>query len=403
MMRWAALPITDRRWAAPLSAVALGFGLFVGVAIGPGATGTFATGATQVVEIPGFGGAAEGGGGEEAGSGLAGGGSGLEPSGGEAGASLTEESTFAEAQPTFTPPQGGESPKRAQEPPDAGAEPAPQEPEPEAPQLAGVVVHVNSAAGSYTVAEEGGIMSAVHAGKLPAPGAKVEVPIETLANGTLAEAGKRSSSGTNKRASLAGIVTFVDPTPTAPAYAVSNRGASVLVHIHPDPSGAPPILPVLGAYAAVGVDVESPPPPMPVPVPAPTAPACAPDPTKSIPNPIQSRGVVWQRTLSAAGTPYTHSDFEGIVAAVCAETGQLLISADDLRESGHDLLLTAPPAIDLAKVEIGESIAAAADIGADGAFTLTGLASDEHSKGADDEGAAQGDLVPTKSDKGASR
>src|SRR5262245_25747656 len=46
-----ALVVTDRRWAAPLSALALGLGVFVGVAIGPGAAGTFATG-SQVVEIP---------------------------------------------------------------------------------------------------------------------------------------------------------------------------------------------------------------------------------------------------------------------------------------------------------------------------------------------------------------
>ena len=39
-LRWAALPIVDRRWTAPMSAVALGFGLFVGVAIGPGTEGS---------------------------------------------------------------------------------------------------------------------------------------------------------------------------------------------------------------------------------------------------------------------------------------------------------------------------------------------------------------------------
>ena len=38
-LRWAALPMIDRRWTAPMSAVALGFGLFVGVAIGPGTRG----------------------------------------------------------------------------------------------------------------------------------------------------------------------------------------------------------------------------------------------------------------------------------------------------------------------------------------------------------------------------
>ena len=52
LLRWAALPVTNRRWAAPLAALALGFGLFAGVAIGPGATGTLATGAPQVIELP---------------------------------------------------------------------------------------------------------------------------------------------------------------------------------------------------------------------------------------------------------------------------------------------------------------------------------------------------------------
>jgi hypothetical protein len=51
VLRWVALPVTNRRWAAPLSALALGFGLFVGVAIGPSAAGTLATGA-QIIEIP---------------------------------------------------------------------------------------------------------------------------------------------------------------------------------------------------------------------------------------------------------------------------------------------------------------------------------------------------------------
>jgi hypothetical protein len=61
LLRWAALPVTDRRWAAPLAAVALGFGLFAGVAIGPGTAGTFATGAAQIIEIPGLGGGTDAG------------------------------------------------------------------------------------------------------------------------------------------------------------------------------------------------------------------------------------------------------------------------------------------------------------------------------------------------------
>ena len=51
ILRSFSLVVTDRRWAAPLSAMALGFGLFVGVAIGPDAAGTMA-GTPLVVELP---------------------------------------------------------------------------------------------------------------------------------------------------------------------------------------------------------------------------------------------------------------------------------------------------------------------------------------------------------------
>ena len=70
--RAASLAVTDRRWAAPL-AVALGFGLFLGVAIGPGAAGTLATGGPLIqVEVPSSSGGSEevvtGGGGGPGGS-----------------------------------------------------------------------------------------------------------------------------------------------------------------------------------------------------------------------------------------------------------------------------------------------------------------------------------------------
>lgn len=376
LMRWAALPITDRRWAAPLSAVALGFGLFVGVAIGPGAAGTFAGGA-QVIEIP-----RSGGGDEEttAGEGAGGAAAGASPETALGGGALLTEPALEEPQPTLTPLGGGESRMRETESPQEGTEPAaPKEGEgeagPEAPQLAGTVVHINLAAGSYTVAEEGGILSAVHAGKLPAPGTEVEVPIRTLANGTLAEAGKRKKTSAADSATLAGIVTFVNPDPAAPAYTVSNHGVSLLVRVHPDPGGAPATLPTLGAYATVVAEIEK-------------------------PQPGVTAGGLWQSTLASGGAPFTHGDLEGIVAAFDPVTAQLSISADDVRAGGQDLLLTVPPAIDASKVAVGESVLAGIDIAADGGLVLTGLASDEHTKGADDEGATQGDLVATKSEKG---
>ena len=51
-LRWAALPVIDRRWTAPMAAIALGFGLFVGVAIGPGTQGSLGTTKPMVVQVP---------------------------------------------------------------------------------------------------------------------------------------------------------------------------------------------------------------------------------------------------------------------------------------------------------------------------------------------------------------
>ena len=403
MLRWAALPVTDRRWGATLSAVALGFGLFVGVALSPGASGGLASGAPQIVEMPPL---LAGGGGEE----VEGEGEGEEVVEGEAAPEYEEPTSSApapspmatSAESAAPPPSGEGSAAKEEEAGGAPQEEAEEEPapEPESPDLAGVVVHVNPAAGSYTVVEEGGLMTAVHTAKPPAAGARIEVPIRTLANGTLAEGGRRKAKGTVKKTTLAGIVTFVDATPSDPAYAVSNRGVSLLVHVRPDPAGAAPKLPELGAYASVAVEIEAPTPPVPAPEssPAPAA-GCQPDPTQAAAPAIVPRGVLWQSTISSGGAPFTSSAFEGIVAGVCAETGQVLISADDTRESGRDLLFTVPAGIKTTKIKIGESVLVNAAIAADGSLSLTGLASDELVKGADDAALAQGDLVPAKGAK----
>ena len=175
----------------------------------------------------------------------------------------------------------------------------------------------------------------------------------------------RRKTGSKKKATLAGIVTYVGADPAAPAYTVSNRGASLLIHVAPEASGAMPPLPALGAYATVTAGLDP-------------------------------AGLLWQQQLSGGGAPFTHADFEGIVAAVEPETAHLLISADDRGESGQNLTFTVPAGIDASKLAASDSVLASADIGADGSLTLTGLASDERLKGAEDEKATQGDLVPEK-------
>lgn len=396
LLRWAALPVTNRRWGAPLCAIALGFGLFVGVAIGPNAAGTLATAPFQVIEMPPLGG------GEEAEAPLS-----EEP----LATSSTGDGDFGgEAESSvFAPVESVEEEPLApvEEGPSSGPAPAAtekEEAEPEEPELVGTVVHVNPAAGSYTVAEAGGVMSAVHAGRLPAVGTAVEVPIQTLANGTLAEAGKRAKTGNEKRAKLAGIVTFVVADAAAPAYVVSNRGTSVLVRVDPDPTGVLPSLPALGAFVTATVEIAPPAPAlMPTPPPpaevASTIPAtCAPDLTLPPLAPVAAKGSLWQRSISAPGAPFTHAELSGIVIAVCPQTAQLLLSADGIGESAGDRLLAVPAELDVSGLTVGDSAILAVDIAADGALTLTGLAGDERLKGADDAKATQGDLVPDKSE-----
>lgn len=397
LLQWAALPVTDRRWAAPMAAVALGFGLFVGVAIGPGTSGTLAGGVPQVIAVAGFGGEDEG---EAEESGFEEEGEGGFEEGSEEEPEASESSfEFGEEEEPFEEAESSEEEATTPAKPEKEDEAEPEEEE--LLTLSGTVVHVNPAAGSYTVAESSGALSAVHAKALPQPGAKLSVGVRTLANGTYAEGEAAKKIGTATKAKLEGIVTWVDADPAAPAYAVSKRGVSVLVKVHPDPTGAVPSLPALGAFAAVGVEIEKLPAASPeaavvpaVPDPAPPlcegAPLVVPAALAQTPAAVAT---LWQTSLDASGVPFTYSDLAGVVTAVCAQEKTLLLSADDLRQAGADLVIAVPPKLATAKLVPGDSVLATAEIGAAGELTLKGLASDERSKGADDAATTQGDLV----------
>lgn len=362
-LRAVSLVVTDRRWAAPLSAMALGFGLFIGVAIGPSAAGTYATGAAQIVEVPSSGGEAsevqegEGGAGGSAASGGLGLGGGL---GGEE--AVASESLLPPTAP-LAPEASEPAPLPAEEPAPTSEPPAAKETEEmETTELKGTVVHANPAAGSYALAIKGGELVPVHAAKLPPAGAKLTVEGLQLANGTFAEEEVPKRSGKAAQASIRGVVTFVRSDPLAPAYTVSGRGASLLVQVPADPSGALPPLPVLGARVTVGVAHEP-------------------------------GSVLMQRQIEIEeGEPSTYLDLAGIYAGLSPETGQLLLSADGTRASEADLALTVPASIKTAWLKQGDSFLATATVEADGSLKLAGLASDERRKGADDASLAQGDL-----------
>jgi len=357
-LRASALVVTDRRWAATLSATALGFGLFVGVAIGPGADGTVASGAQQIVMPSSTWDTSEGEEGE--------GGGGAEPAlAGPAGGgeeAFSPEPSLAATEP-FVPLESEPLPPPTEDPAPAKEPPVAEEPKgPETTELKGTVVHANPAAGSYALVIRGGELVPVHSRELPQPGAKLTVEGLQLENGTFAEASPPARSGKTAQVSFEGTVTFVDPNPAAPAYTVSGRGASLLVGVAPDPTGAVPPLPVLGARVTVATAIEP------------------------------GGSLLQQAIRIEVGEPSIYLDLTGVYGGLHPETGQLLFSADDTRASETDLTLTISSKIDTAKLRQGDSYLATAEVGPDGSLTLVGIAGDEQRKGAEDPKAAQGDL-----------
>ena len=263
----------------------------------------------------------------------------------------------------------------------------------------GTVIHVNPLASSYVLSSRSGQMNAIHARQLPRAGAKLEVPVRELANGTYAEAGDIKRTGSAKSALFQGIVTFADPT--TGAYTVSSKGVSVLVHADSDESPSPPRV---GAQLAVTArlgpppdDTANAPPPSETPTP-PTSPAPAPPAGRAAgcgaaplpPDPPDTSLTELSRVVQVASVDY--SDFEGIVQGVCGR--KLVLSADDLRESGEDisLPLAKGSGINLSSISPGDVVDATGTIHArTAALSLTGISSDEGIKRADDPDLKQGD------------
>jgi hypothetical protein len=404
-MRWAALPIVDRRWTAPMSAIALGFGLFVGVAIGPGAEGTLGTPSPMVVEVAppadtqtaavpggGDGGGSSGGGEGQNGGGSQGdGGNGGPASSPDLGDLPSDPSAPVFDTPSVTPPVTTAPPPVVGAPADdgtttgggttadeggsgGGQEPADEE---VAVALTGTVVHVNPAAASFTIATEDRRLIAIHSHKPPGIGREIEVEATQLANGTYVDAGKRDLGGLRGRAGFDGTVSFRDPV--TGAYTVSAPGVSLLVR-----GGAQRTPPDVGARvevdARIADNVEA------LPVSTPGEEGCG-----TPPKPLKPQRTALEQTgiEVADGERATSTDIETIVQGVCRDQRKLIVSADDLRESGRDLSIRVPKEIRIGALKPGQVLKLGAEIGDGAALRLTTVAGDEGKRGAENPSLVQ--------------
>ena len=383
---WAfALPI-PLQMASTFAAIALGFGVVVGTAISPNLAGIVAAPSPTVVaqappEAPST---PSGGGGSGGGSPAA------------AGPVATVASTTSSGGGGGGGGNGGGKAKKKKK--KEKKEPAPL-------TFTGTVVRVNPIAQSYTISTGG--LIAIHADTLPQVGDTVEVPVRKLANSTYAEDGSRSQTGTADSVTFSGTVTYCADLehPAAacdggsPAdhyvYSVSGLGASVLVSAPHPAQGAPP---QVGSAVQVGVHIGAAFQPIPPSSPTDWAkdPACTPPYNEQTglpsPSPIAPELTQTSVSLTSQGTSAL---LESVVQTVCpVGSPKLVLSADDLRESGRDLAeLDVPAGIDLTKLNPGEAVKLAVDVATDGALTLRGIASDQGAAGADDATQAQGTLA----------
>jgi hypothetical protein len=384
-----AAPARQHRWlgflpmplqtASSFAALALGFGFIIGTAISPNVAGIIAAPAPPVVvaqappsEPPA---PATGGGG--------GGG------GGVAAATAATAPAPAATTPTSTGGGGG-----------GGKKPKPQKPT--ATTFSGTVVRVNPVAGSYTISTGG--LIAIHADSLPKVGNQVQAPVRSLANGTFAESGARTQTGTADSSSFSGTVTYCADleNPSAACdgssptdhyvYTVSSVGASVLVSA-PHAQGPPP---ALGSQVTVGVHIGDPFQAVSPLSPLPTDPSCTPpyDEAHGQPASPPPTPELTQTSVQVSGQA-TNATFEAVFQTVCpAGQPRLIVSADDIREAGRDLAaMPVPTGIDTTRLTPGEAVQVAVDVAPTGTLTLKGITSDQGVAGADDPSQGQGTLV----------
>jgi hypothetical protein len=238
------------------------------------------------------------------------------------------------------------------------------------------VVHNNPYADSYTNADDSNSLFAIHSHHPPNLGKSIEVDGKALANGTYVEAGNRRETGSSAQASFDGTVSFSDRN--RDVYTVSAPGVSLLVR------GSAGHLPRLGDNVEVRARITDNPPPLDV------RPAgeqgCGNPP--ALPKPpgkaLEQLSLRIEEGEGASGT-----DVEGIVEGVCRSADKLIVSADDLRESGRDISLGVPDDIELGRIDTGDVLRLSTVIRDNGSLEVSTVAGDKGGKGADDPDLVQ--------------
>jgi hypothetical protein len=366
------------------AAITLGFGVVVGTALDPGLTGLGAVG-PQIIQLVGE-----------------------EPPPADDSISTDSGSGGDPTAPPSSYAGSGYSPGYSGGSSGGGGGGGGGTPKPKPKYLTGTVAQVNPYAESYALAIGNGPLTAVHAKTAPEVGSAVKVKVVELSNGTYAQAEKpevrryverlpndersaRDSRITEAMIGFSGTVSYRDTI--RGIYTVSSLGVSALVHL-PDGSVNTEI-PEVGDLVQVkakvqelsqtsrdrGVDEPSGTPR--------EVTGCNPEasyPTEPVG--AETRLVEESHTVTLTGL--TNYSVAGIVQRSCEDDSQLIVSADDLNESGEDLSFAAPEEFDLDLLGLGQSFILYLQRDEQGGAEVLGLVSDHGRSGADDDTSAQG-------------
>jgi hypothetical protein len=282
----------------------------------------------------------------------------------------------APAAPVPLPDEPPEPPPAPAPAPDPVPVPPPGPGDEEALTLKGTVLAQAATGRSYSIADSFGNLATVYSAEPADPGLVVSVPVEPLSNGTFGEDGLRQAVNLRSRASVKGMVSWVDPV--AGILVLSNRGASL-------PLDASQVLlpetelPVPGAWVEAGVAIES------VPI------GQASTETDPPPTDEQPRFGLTLEKLTPLDEQAISIELSGRVEEVDPDLGLIRISADSLGLLPDLLELSVPPRFGLERVRTGRFYSATVRVLEDGTLRLSGFSPAFNRKAADDPSEAFGE------------
>jgi hypothetical protein len=302
-------------------------------------------------------------------------------------------------------PVAGEAPtgpvpdNPAPAPAPAALAPEPREPSAPAPQglqVTGTVLASSVNGKSFALADRSGNLQTVFSDFPPEPGERISTTVLPLVNGTFSEYGGRRSIGTRQRASVRGMISYIDRE--LDVIVLSNRGTSLpldgsavsgeLLPADPvDPDASPPLAD--GDWVEVDLRLAEDPPVMaaseiparPGSSRAAVASSAVEDATMPAADPALGLQI---EALERLDETATSIELTGRLLELDRKTGRLLMSADSVGLLDRTIEISTPGGFDSTGVTTGRVYSATVRRTATGELRLTGFSPGYSVRAADD-------------------